>query len=483
MGCYQSKSKSDNSKIVTVKDLKVQKSAFVQHNPNPFQEIYSIGRSIGTGAFGEVRRVVHRHANATRAAKIFRKDLAKTEEAKQKLNLEIDILKSLDHPNIIRIYEFFEDPKRFYIVMEHCNGGELFEEILKRQSFGEVHAAQIVQQILSAVAYLHDRGIVHRDLKPENILLEERGDILNIKLIDFGTAVFLEKNKTIRGALGTAYYIAPEVLTGYYNEKCDMWSIGVIIYILLSGVPPFDGKTDDDIIEKVKKGNYSFAGAAWRNISREAKDLISSLLCPPANRLTAPAALLHPWIAANASRSLPSVQVMQSALSNLKGFHNNNKLRDAVQTFIATQCISQQDTKDMREAFRAMDTNGDGKLSKEELLAQYVRTMGPEMAEVEVNRIMAEADSDNNGFIDYTEFLKATLDLKTAMSAENLKVAFDVFDKDGSGKISTLELKRILEGGAQTEKSLWNMIVNEVDLNGDGEIDFSEFQNIILSKL
>lgn len=222
MGCYPSKSKPEGSKIDKVEDIKLYKGAFVQHNSQPFQEVYQVGRNIGTGAFGEVRRVIHRQTGATRAAKIFRKDLAKTEEATRKLNLEIDILKVLDHPIIIKVYEFFEDPKRFYIIMEHCKGGELFEEIVKRQSFGEVHAAQIIQQLLSAVGYLHDTGIVHRDLKPENILLEERNDDLNIKLIDFGTACFLEKNKTIRGALGTAYYIAPEVLTGYYNERCDM---------------------------------------------------------------------------------------------------------------------------------------------------------------------------------------------------------------------------------------------------------------------
>lgn len=248
-------------------------------------------------------------------------------------------------------------------------------------------------------------------------------------------------------------------------------------------MPPFDGKTDDEIIEKVKKGNYSFSGPVWLNISREAKDLISSLLCPPANRLSASVALLHPWIEKNASRSLPNIQVVTSAINNLKGFHNTNKLRDAVQTFITTQCISQQDTRELREVFRSMDTNGDGKLSKEELLAQFTRTMGPEGAELEVNRIMGEADGDGNGFIDYTEFLKATLDQKTVMSSENLRAAFDVFDKDGSGKISTQELKRILEGGAQADKNIWNMIVNEVDLNGDGEIDFTEFQSIILRRI
>ena len=295
MGCVSSsKIKSPSIKITNSEGLKIRPGNFVYQNNKAFQEEYKIGKSLGSGAFGEVRRVIHRATNEGRAVKIFRKDLATSASSQQKLLEEIGILRTLDHPNIIRVYEFFEDSKRFYIVMEQCNGGELFEEILKRQNFGESNAATILHQLFSAVAYLHDNNIIHRDLKPENILLEEKGDIMNIKLIDFGTAVRFENNKPIKGAIGTAYYIAPEVLSGSYNSKCDLWSLGVIIFILLGGYPPFDGQNDEEILEKVKKGSYNFKNPIWNSISQEAKDLISGLLAPTTTRITAHIALEHP---------------------------------------------------------------------------------------------------------------------------------------------------------------------------------------------
>ena len=485
MGCgsSNSKAKTPSVRVNNVESLKIQVGNFVVQNPRAFQEEYKIGKSLGSGAFGEVRKVIHRATGEARAVKIFRKDLAVSDSSQKKLMEEINVLRSLDHPNIIRVYEFFEDNKRFYIVMEQCNGGELFEEILKRQNFGEPQAAIIVQQLLSAVAYLHDNGIIHRDLKPENILLEESRDIMNIKLIDFGTAVRVDKNKTIKGAIGTAYYIAPEVLSGTYNHRCDLWSLGVIIFILLGGYPPFDGQNDEEILEKVKKSNYSFKNQVWNNISKEAKELIQGLLAPSVSRLTAHDALASSWIRMNLQRQQVGDDVKKAALDGLKSFQKSSKLRDAVNTFITTQCVSVADTKELRKVFKDMDKNGDGKLSREELLEYYSKEMGPEQANKEVNRIMSEVDTDNSGYVDYTEFIKATIDFKTITSAGFLKRAFDVFDKDGSGSISASELKRLLAGGNICEDNIWSEIIKNVDSNGDGEIDFREFERIILSKI
>ena len=480
MGCASSnKTKSPSIKAMNPEGLKIQPGSFVIQNPKSFQEEYKIGKSLGSGAFGEVRRVVHRVTNEGRAAKIFRKDLATSASSHQKLMEEINILRTLDHPNIIRVYEFFEDAKRFYIVMEQCNGGELFEEILKRQNFGENHAATILHQLFSTVAYLHDNNIIHRDLKPENILLEEKGDIMNIKLIDFGTAVRVDQNKTIKGAIGTAYYIAPEVLSGTYNFKCDLWSCGVIIYILLAGFPPFDGQNDEEILEKVKKSNYNFKNQVWNTISQDAKDLISELLAPTSSRISAHAALNHPWIKNHLQSASVSTEVVRTTLGNLRSFQKSSKLRDAVSTFITTQCVSMADTKERRKVFQAMDANGDGRLSKEELYNYYVKELGEEEAEEEAKRIMNEVDTDNSGFVDYSEFIKAALDSKTIANAGFLKRAFDVFDKDGSGSISASELRKILAGGSLFEDNFWNDIIKKFDLNGDGEIDFKEFERII----
>lgn len=484
MGCTSSShTKNPSVRVASLSNLKIKPENFVVHNPKPFQEEYKISVSLGSGAFGEVRKVIHRSTNEVRAVKIFRKNLALTAADHAKLTQEINILRSLDHPNIIRVYEFFEDSKCFYIVMEKCNGGELFEEILKRSYFGETQAAIILHQLFSAVAYLHDNDIIHRDLKPENILLEEKGDIMNIKLIDFGTAIRVEPGRSVKGAIGTAYYIAPEVLAGSYNNKCDLWSCGVIIFILLAGYPPFDGQDDQEILEKVKKSNYNFSAHIWDTISKEAKDLISCLLAPSSTRYTAKLALAHPWLKNNFQNQSLDSQTVRKTLNNLQNFHKSSKLRDAVGTFIITQCVSAADTREIRKIFQAMDTNGDGKLSREELYNYYSKEMGEEHAEEEAKKIMNEVDTDNSGFVDYSEFLKAALDSKTMASAVFLKRAFDMFDKDGNGNISTSELKKILVGGSVIEDDVWNQIVKDLGSNINADIDYNTFEKLIISKI
>lgn len=185
-----------------------------------------------------------------------------------RLRYEIDILKNLDHPNILRLYEVFEDNKHIFLVTEYCDGGELFDEILLRQRFEEKDAAPIMKQLLSAINYCHKQKVCHRDLKPENVLLDS-GDKSTIKLIDFGTSQVFENEEKMELVLGTAYYIAPEVLAGKYDEKCDIWSIGVILYILLSGEPPFFGNNDAEIIQKVKKGRYYYNKPIWKSRSSQ----------------------------------------------------------------------------------------------------------------------------------------------------------------------------------------------------------------------
>jgi calcium-dependent protein kinase len=186
---------------------------------------------------------------------VFKKKLE--EQDKIKLLSELSILKTIDHPNILKLYEFFEDHKRFFLVTELCTGGELFDKIAEEQSFYEANAAKIIKQILSATNYCHQHYIVHRDLKPENILLNNDSEDPKITLIDFGQALRFDPKKKMTLKSGTSYYIAPEVLNGSYDEMCDLWSIGVILFIMLVGYPPFNGGTDEEISNRIIKGNFS----------------------------------------------------------------------------------------------------------------------------------------------------------------------------------------------------------------------------------
>lgn len=225
-----------------------------------------------------------------RAIKIIDKAYQSKEEQEKLIN-EVQILRTIDHPNIIKVFEFYQEPQRFYIVTELCQGGELFDYILDQGHLTEAKAAVIMQKITSALMYCHQHNIMHRDLKPENLLLERepsKQQDIQVKVIDFGTSVMFKEDRKIKGKFGTAYYIAPEVLTNRYNEKCDIWSAGVILYILLCGYPPFNGNDDDEIIENVKKGEFSLKGSEWEQISPEAKDLVQKMIVmDPTKRLSA----------------------------------------------------------------------------------------------------------------------------------------------------------------------------------------------------
>ena len=210
---------------------------------------------------------------------------------------EIASLKKLDNPNIVKIYECYEDHFGFYIVTELCTGGELFDEIVSRK-FSEVEAARLLRTILKCLHVCHLNNIVHRDLKPENIMLESSKDYDQIKLIDFGTSIEVILNEAIEGKIGSPSYVAPEVIYGItYSSKVDLWSCGVIAFILLSGKLPFYGKNTLMTLEHVKTGKFSFSGKIWNHVSDLAKDFISRLLViDPDKRLSAEQALEHPWI-------------------------------------------------------------------------------------------------------------------------------------------------------------------------------------------
>ncbi len=301
-----------------------------------------------------------------------RKNLLDPKEMEMLKN-EITILKDLDHPNIVKMYEFLEDEKRIYIVTEICKGGELFDEILTRSKFDEADAAIVMKQLLSAINYCHLKKIVHRDLKPENMLLEQDRDLEKIKIVDFGTSLVYDDQRDLDEKLGTAYYIAPEVIKKSYNEKCDLWSCGVIMYILLSGEPPFnDPRADNDaIMKKVEIGKYDIEHGVWKSISKEGKDLVRKLLAyDPAERLSAEEALNHVWIADNASCDLDTKSA-ENALANLQNFRADQKLKQAAFSYIASQLISKSEKERLAKIFKAIDSNGDGKLSKDEILNGY----------------------------------------------------------------------------------------------------------------
>ena len=232
-------------------DLKIAPSSFVGKRNGKLRDHYNIGAKLGSGAFGFVRIAIHKLTGQRRAVKTIEKEsIIKDMAEREKFFAEVDILRATDHPNIVRLFEFFEDSKYYHLVTEHISGGELFDFIIKSKMLSEPIAAHFMRQILSAVVYCHSKQIVHRDLKPENLLLDAESANATLKVIDFGTSTVHNSSDPMTKRYGTAYYIAPEVLKKDYTEKCDLWSCGVIMYIVLCGKPPFYGREDKEILKQ-----------------------------------------------------------------------------------------------------------------------------------------------------------------------------------------------------------------------------------------
>lgn len=395
----------------------------------------------------------------------------------EKFAIEINIMTKIDHPHVIQLYEIFEDTRYLYLVMEECSGGELFDRIIEKinaqKMFTEKEAAIMFKQLMSAICYCHGAGICHRDLKPENLLFLGKESDSPMKVIDFGLSrIFGKEDHRMSTKVGTAYYVSPEVLAGNYDEKCDIWSAGVILYILLCGDPPFNGASDNEIYRRIAAKKYSFPSPQWDKISKDAKDLIQHMLCDPDKRFTAKEVLNHTWVE-NLAPNSPEV-VINLNVDSIKNYTNSNKLKKAVLTFIASR-LKEDDIKELKEIFMALDKNKEGTLSLEEIKDGIDKLKN---SNISAEEIFKSIDTDGSGVINYTEFLAATIDKKVYMKEERLYEAFRAFDRDNSGKISKEEVKKVMKAD-NVDLSTIDSLVKTFDTNGDGEIDYSEFINMM----
>jgi len=304
---------------------------------NTLERYYELQEHLGSGTFATVRAAKEKATGAKYAIKIIDK---KAMGAKQDMMMrEVDILKQVKHGNIIKLKELFESPQKLYLVMELVTGGELFDKIVERGSYSERDASFVMRQIVDACRYLHENNIVHRDLKPENLLLETpRSDI--VKIADFGLSKILGDEAMLKTACGTPGYVAPEVLQlNGYGKEVDMWSIGVIMYILLCGFPPFYEESNAQLFKAIMEGRFSYPAPYWSGVSDSAKDLINKLLVvDPKKRLTAEQALQHPWIAGTTANPEP---LQNEVIVKIKRFNARRKFKMAITATLATIRLTQ----------------------------------------------------------------------------------------------------------------------------------------------
>nr|GMD92013.1 calcium-dependent protein kinase 26-like [Ipomoea batatas] len=468
-GAAQSR-KPHNAKRVLSAGLKVE--SVLRTKTGHLKEFYNLGEKLGNGQFGTTFLCTEKTTGKKYACKSIAKRKLITQEDVDDVRREIEIMHHLSgQPNIISIKGSYEDAVAVHVVMELCKGGELFDRIVKRGHYSERKAAELTRTIVGVIEACHSLGVMHRDLKPENFLFVDDEEDSPIKTIDFGLSTFFKPGEIFNEVVGSPYYVAPEVLQKRYSHKADIWSAGVIVYILLSGAPPFCGESEDEIFDEVLQAKVEFKYDPWPQISDSAKDLVRRMLVrDPNKRLTAHEVLCHPWVQINGVA--PDEPLGSAVLTRLTQFSAMNKLKKMALRVIAEN-LPEEEIGGLKEMFRTIDTDDSGHITFEELKAGLKRS-GADLNESEIQDLMKAADVSNSGSIDYVEFVAAMLNSNKIDEEDHLYTAFSYFDKDGSGYITADEIQRACDEFGLQDVHLEEMIL-EADQNNDGRIDYNEF--------
>ena len=461
---------------------------------------YKRGKLLGKGAFGNVYESKNPIFDNKIAMKIIDKNKININdinneiqnEEKEDMKSEINILKKLSHPNIVRIFEFYETDNYFYIITEFCKEGEL-SNYLNKNILSEAQLCVIFYQVFSGLIYLHQNHIIHGDLKPQNILISsiENNSEYNekyawIKIIDFGTAKIFKKT-IIKGddIVGTLYYIAPEVFSSNYDnydEKSDIWSVGIILYKALTKKYPFIGKSDEETVHYILEGEHDMR--PLMNYSEELQDLIKNLLMKdPNKRPSALEALNHKWFKKFNGRRLFSdfkKDEMTQFLNNLYNF-SYSKILQLVIAFLVHNLPETESVQKILKLFRYFNESGDCELTKEELKKGLNEFKTEIDFEEKLDKIFDELDGDKNGTIEFEEFLRGCIDKSEILNDKYINYAFKFLDKENKKSLSPEQIMSAFFVESEASKEILNNILDSNDYDKNGRIDFEEFKNLIYS--
>lgn len=400
------------------------------------------------------------------------------------------MMKSLDHPNICKLLETYDEGRYVYLVMERCEGGELFARIMEHGFIDEHTTADIVRQVASALKLAHSKNIAHRDLKPENICFCSADPADNhVKVIDWGVGRSYGGLVRMKSSVGTLSYAAPEVLQaekkGCYTSACDLWSLGVVAYVMLCGKPPFWGSSGEQLKSMVAE-SFPMAGGTWKGVSDDAKQVLRGLFkCDPKQRLSIDDILTHPWLQTSSMCTDPAVA--HEVLTNLRHFSQTTQFFSVCAASVARQ-LDHRSLRDVHRVFRDMDTNRDGVLQLQEVKAGFEKIFGKGSEHLkEVEEVFARLDIDGSGAIDYTEFCAAGIGMRLSEEEPALWAAFKVFDvHDDDGRVTKNEVKEVLANanlGEAWSKNTLDEITDDLfakfDIDGDGALDFEEWRGLM----
>ncbi|CAE7170981.1 CPK22, partial [Symbiodinium pilosum] len=433
--------------------------------PTRLEDDYFVEKkALGTGYNGSVLLARGKNRAGKFAIKAFKLH-GVSKEKKAELASEAEIFLSMDHPHIVRLFDVYEEEDRLSLVMECMEGGELFDRVREKKVYSEKDACKTAWMMLLAVNYLHSVGIVHRDLKLENFLYEKKdGDFL--KLIDFGFSKVWAKNTKMELSCGTLSYAAPEVLAKSYTSQCDLWSLGVIVFILLVGYMPFAGNDERKQIQMIRSGNYIVKKDRWAKVSSQASDFVQKLLVvDPDVRMNAPAALEHPWIKNLEHANTDCID--EAMVTSLCNFARTQNFRRSCMKLMAWSLTSAERSQ-VREAFLELDRGSTGTITASDFkkVLEDNFHIPEEQAETVFNAI-GDVEHDE---IHYSEFLAAMMASRIALHDDLLKDAFRRFDTENTGFIRKEDLLLVLESDQEATQ-----VMRDLDVNHDGKISYEEF--------
>lgn len=446
MGCspyvHDSKHEQDrSSKLFIGSEATITPGIFTRVVDSSSLHDYNLIRILGSGAFSKVLLCSYQPTLQLRAIKIIKKSslVAQQLDTEYKIK-EAALLRKFDHPNIIKCFEVFEDSFNYYMPLEYCQGGSIFKRFIEKKDLNEEKIRVIMAQLLSAVAYIHEKGVIHRDLKPENIFLESN-ETSQIRLGDFGSACEMVTGKRCKGCFGTAYYLAPEMIKGSYNEKVDVWSCGVILFILLTGSPPYLGKNTADIKSQILKHPLTPEQCSGVIQNKLIIDFLENILViNPNDRIPASKALLHPWIAAFRN----SFSFKSEILGNLHQKKCFSKIYQAVSMYIVAYLLEVKEISELKQYFYKIDKNGDGKLDEVEIKMELETLMDSDKAELTSRDIFKKYDLNSNNFIDYSEFLLMSLSDDKYLLERYISAVFKEFDSDQDGFVTLRDIQSVI---------------------------------------
>ncbi|XP_071710377.1 CDPK-related protein kinase-like [Rutidosis leptorrhynchoides] len=448
-----------------------------------FGNKYEVGEEVGRGHFGYTCKAKFKKGELKGqdvAVKVIPKSKMTTAIAIEDVRREVKILRALSgHNNLVKFYDAYEDSEKVYVVMELCEGGELLDRILSRGGkYSEDDAKAVLIQILNVVAFCHLQGVVHRDLKPENFLFTSKDENSPLKAIDFGLSDFVKPDERLNDIVGSAYYVAPEVLHRSYSTEADVWSIGVISYILLCGSRPFWARSESGIFRAVLKADPSFDEVPWPTLSSEAKDFVKRLLNKdPRKRMTASQALSHPWIRNTANEIKVPLDI--SILRLMKGYMRSSALRKA-----ALRALSKTLTVDelfyLKEQFSLLEPSKNGSISMDNIKTALTKHATDAMKESRVHDFLASLSALQYRRMDFEEFCAAAINIYQLEALDrweqHARCAYELFEKDGNRAIMIEELASEL--GLSSSVPV-HAVLHDWIRHTDGKLSFLGFVKLL----